>query len=271
MDATKTKIAIYIVTYKNDQLLNRCLDSIFRSHIPDNILVSVNVINNYRRVQLEPPFQDYVTILNNDLRPEQSTGHLARNWNQAIMKGFRDINNPSNDLLILCQNDVVFCPSFITYIIEQTSKYDYIALGRGDEVQVMNTKAIKKIGMYDERFCNIGFQEADYFLRARILHKDKVSINDGFHGREWNPIDDVFGKILHWVPTGDMRKDEPHILSRQHHETSERVFHHKWGHSHSQDWDNTNISQITEVPPQYMFYPYFERQLPDLEKKYVIY
>jgi hypothetical protein len=46
---------------------------------------------------------------------------------------------------------------------------------------VATSNAVKQVGLFDERFCNIGLQEADYFLRCLLYNKDRSSLNDIEH------------------------------------------------------------------------------------------
>ena len=86
------KIKIYIVTYKNDKCLNTNLRSLFCSDLM-NYDYEINVINNHSQINIDPKFKK-VKLLNNNLRVDFSTGHLSRNWNQALINGFQDLNNP---------------------------------------------------------------------------------------------------------------------------------------------------------------------------------
>lgn len=48
-------------------------------------------------------------------------------------------------------------------------------------------EAVKKVGLWDERFCVIGVHEGDYFLRQKLFNPLCSSINDLSHGRMYNP------------------------------------------------------------------------------------
>jgi hypothetical protein len=264
------RIKIFIVTYNNDNVLRRCIESI--STNDHKGIMSVTVINNYPTINLHGINYKKLNVINNSVRPIFSTGHLSRNWNQCIMHGLKDIDNPECDILILAQNDVVFAPNFIDNILQHITRYNYLAFGRGDELQIMTPQSIKSIGMYDERFCNIGFQEADYFLRAVLLNKDKSSINDHFHGRVHNP---VMNNVILDVPSGYMRNDENHDKSRVYHTISRNVFTHKWAGLLPLGEDPENWTQIVKdtpiCPKQYIMYPYFELKLPSITEKYIVY
>lgn len=264
------RVSIFVVTFKNDPVLNRCLHSICNEQVPFGVTLNVTVLNNFGGVEIAPQLQSRVKVLNNEARPDNSTGHLARSWNQAIMHAFGSLETPQSDCVIMCQNDVVFKQGYLTNILSCMTRYDYVTIGRGDEVQVMTLNGLKRIGMFDERFCNIGYQEADYFLKARLLHAHKVSINDGLHGRLWNPIPGIFETVLQPVEIGCSRKDACHVDSLKHHDISLRMFAHKWGALQPECWRQDLLSRVASVPKQYMYYPYFERHLPDLDQKYLV-
>lgn len=272
-------IKVYIVTYKKTDLLIRCLRSLFDgSNNMHNVKVSV--MNNYvpNHVPIldlpEDLLNEKITIIHNSARPEFSTGHLARNWNQCIIDGIKDIQNPDCEMIILAQEDAMFAPGALNKIsqILKEGRYNYITLGKGDEVQIMTPESVKAIGLYDERFCNIGYQEADYFRRAYLHNPEKSSINDGHHGRVHNPLPDIF-EIICDVLCGNQRHEPELMRSAQYNPVSIEVYRHKWhGWERGEAWWNS-LGYPDHVPDakQYMMYPYFEKYLPDLDKKYYCY
>jgi hypothetical protein len=281
------KVSIFVVTYKNENLLHTCLTSILHAvmQAPKQYDINITVLNNFETLTLSEEFKE-IKIINNNARPSFSTGHLARSWNQCILHGIKDIENPDCDVLVLAQNDTVFEPEFFTECDILLNKYKYIQVGCGDELQIMTPESIKAIGIYDERFCNIGFQEADYFLRAILLYKDNVSINDTFHGRVHNPINNEM--LITNSQSGFIRKDLYHTMSSKYHNISYRMFLYKWmgilpfrcipvtsldvkeikDKFPIEQWDDY-IKNIKVCAKQYMMYPYFESKLPDLDKKYI--
>lgn len=261
---TDLRIHIFVVTYTNEPLLLRCLDSVAEAQkVAEAASVRVTVLNNFGELAL--PDRPGVTVVNNAARPDFSTGHLARSWNQAILHGFRDPNDPACDLLVLAQNDSVFQPNFLAAIKRHAARFCYVTFGHGDEVQVMTPEAIRRIGLYDERFCNIGYHEADYFLRALIAAPQAVSINDAHHGRVHNPVANDVTKL---VTTGYMRKDPAHIASIAHHGLSRRVFAYKWGKGTDPHLWRDAARSLRVCAKQFMMYPYFEAALPQKEHKY---
>jgi hypothetical protein len=165
----------------------------------------------------------------------------------------------------MAQNEVVFRAGFLAALKRHAARFCYMTFGHGDEVQVMTPEAVRRIGLYDERFCNIGFHEADCFLRALIAAPEAVSINDDFHGRVHNPVPN---DVTEHVATGYSRRDPAHLASmaasfaygseaRPYHGISRRVFAHKWAGADPQNWGHAARS-LRECAKQYMMYPYFK-------------
>jgi len=197
------KIKQFIATYNNEFQINKCLDSIFNSLNKYELsILEIFIINNHSNLNIHKEYLGKVKILNNELRPDFSTGHLSRTWNQSIINGFKDLKNPDCDILITNHDDTKFVDNYIEKLINYHKTYDFITFGRGDNFISYTVNAVKKIGLWDERFCNIGHHEQDYFLRANKFLKDK-SINDSDF-MIVNPID----SLLLYYPAGFERKEE---------------------------------------------------------------
>jgi hypothetical protein len=256
------KIKVYIVTYNNDEILKRNLDKLYASDLL-TYDYSVNIINNYSGLI---GFDNYpnLKILNNVLRPDFSNGHLSRNWNEAIINGFKDLNNPDADLVITLQNDTFVKPNCFSNLINEHNNYDFIQIGAGDQLMSFNVNAIKYIGLFDERFNSIGYQEADYFMNAYVMYKDKVSINDGeTHGRIHNPIEYIFDKFI-----DPDRSLNGQFHSWNWHKYNYELFYIKWG-CPPEHWNN--IPNLPKEPriSKFFYYPYFEKDILTLkEQKY---
>lgn len=236
---------------------------------------SLYIINNHSNFSVEDKFNKYVEVLHNHLRPDFSTGHLSRNWNQAIINGFKDLNNPDCDILITSQNDCEFDEDFIPNLIEWHKKYSFIQFGAGDHFMSYTVDSIKKVGLWDERFCNIGYQEADYFLRQLLYNTNECSINDNFHKRSHNREKN---NIILKTPSGHDRHDIFHLESTQYHKISKNVYKEKWGntpdiHKTNVEWSFDSLNHLELQIPSFFYYPYFEINLPEntlKEQKYII-
>jgi hypothetical protein len=258
------KIKQYIVNYNNDLILNGCLESIFNNLTEYELsILEVYIINNHSNINIHNNFVDKVVILNNETRPDFSTGHLARNWNQAIINGFKNLNNPDCDILITNQNDTIFKKNYITNIIELHKTYDFVNFGHGDNYISYTPNAIKRVGLWDERFCNIGHQETDYFIRiARYLY-EKSSYNDvgkhlPFH------INPIHNNIIEVIPSGNQRNESSHNQSKQYHNYSLNILLKKWNLSHHPVFVKTTLDDVIDYEQMlnnYFYYPYFEKDM----------
>ncbi len=127
------RIKQYIVTYNNNDVLNKCLESLLPTFTNSSKAdYECFIINNHTNFYIDDKFKEFVTIIHNNLRPDSSTGHLSRNWNEAIINGFDNLNNPISDILITNQNDCEFQPNFLEEIIELHKKYSFVQFGAGD-------------------------------------------------------------------------------------------------------------------------------------------
>jgi hypothetical protein len=137
-------------------------------------------------------------------------------------------------------------------------KYNFITNGIGDALHSYTVDALKTVGLWDERFCNIGYQEGDYFLRHK-LYNPNSSINDDAHKRTHNSVDtDIVarGRIC-----GFRRQVESNVSSMKYHKVSAEAFKKKWGTCpiSGKFWDITKDMLL----PQFILYPYFECNLID--------
>jgi hypothetical protein len=255
------KIKLYINTYDANNILNDyCLKSLFESDFDQDGTI-INVVDNHSNVFIKEEYREKVKVIHNQLRPDFSTGHLARSWNLCLINGFIDLDNPDCDIVILCQVDSFFNKEWFLNVLKlkNTYKLDYATSGSGDQFQYFTPEAIKNIGLYDERFCNIGYQEADYFLRAAKYHPDKTSINDAGHGRIFNNLNLIF-LDTEKLETGCTRGEPSHVESRKYHSVSSNMFYHKWDVS-PQDWLSNTICNASLKTNNYILYPYFENKI----------
>jgi hypothetical protein len=260
------KIKLYIVTYKNEKDLTNNLESIFNSNLVHDLEVSI--INNHSEFKLNK-FLDKVKIIHNDLRPDFSTGHLSRNWNEAIINGFKNINHPDCDILIHCQDDTVFHQNWMNHLIEAHRNFSFIQYGIGDNFCSYTPEAIKNIGIWDERFNGIGYQEADFFLRAFIHNRENSSINDFHHDRVWQPLkNEICFRTAPIYVNEKLNISEDHKKSSVYHSLNKNFFKRKWN-MNPENWSEylfkSNIKN--SLIENWIYYPYFELEIPNLEQK----
>jgi GT2 family glycosyltransferase len=146
------KIKFYVVTYNRKDHLNKTLESLFSTDISSHD-VEVYVVNNHTNFSVEEKFSGKIKVLHNVMRPDFSTGHLSRNYNEIFIHGFRDLSNPDCDILMHSHDDNTFHPQLFSKMVELHSKFDLITFSQGCGFMSYNAEAVKKIGMWDEK-CN---------------------------------------------------------------------------------------------------------------------
>lgn len=263
------KIKQYIITYNNEFQINSCLESIFSKLSSEELsILEINIINNHSNFVLHDEFVGKVNVLHNVLRPDFSTGHLARNWNQAIINGFEDLKNPDCDILITNQDDTRFRDNYINNLIKLHDRFDLIQFGWGDNFISYTPNAVKRIGLWDERFCNIGYQEADYLTRAAIYLKDKACINDFSHYRLLNNVDDS-ECVIQIIDSGNYRGESYHHTSSKFHNHSKFIYEQKWEINPENAF--SNIENVSPKMNSFVLYPYFEKDIETLDEQFFIY
>jgi len=260
-------IRVFTTTYDNDRMLERNIRTLLESDLTEHDY-DIYVINNYGTLTI--PDQPRVTVLDNNLRPDFSTGHLSRNWNQALMLGFEDLKDPACTYVVCTQNDAVFKPEWVKSLHQLHQEFDLVTFGAGDEFHSYTPQAVIRIGMWDERFCNLGFHVADQWLRALIYHRERSSINDQHHGRAWNPR---ANRIIDRVPVGWERKEPSHVVARRYNKFTRHLFSKKWRGLQPNAWNTAALHKwLPQGPalPEYVLYPYFEKDIDFSDKNYVI-
>lgn len=263
-------VKVYLVTYNNEQRINENLLRFFETtrHRSDVSFV-VHVINNHSRFSLHPEVRDRVVVWHNVTRPDWSCGHLSRDYNAAFINGFVNLNTPQCDQIICGHDDIWYKNNWFEKLEEIHKTYDFYAGDYGCSMTSYLPSAVKSIGMWDERICNIGYHEADYYLRALMYNGEKSTINDHFGGRVYNPTEVLFDH-----PPENPNKRQHSEASLAYHANSRKIFAAKWGKVHPEQWAtrlrNTPIPR-TPLIPTFMNYPYFELDIDNLDEKGYIY
>jgi len=275
-------IKVFIVTYRRNKILNKTLDILLNktdfSSIPKT---EVNIINNHSDFHLNEEFVDKVNVIHNNARPDWDTGNLARNWNQSLVHGFKDLNNPETKIVVTMQNDIVLHPNWATNLLKLHQKYTFITGCLGDNVISYRPDAVKKIGMWDERFIAPGNKEADYYIRALIYNKEQSMINDTVHNRLLNnhdalPLDtpEYHGGDKDWL---EIKSND--LWDEAWYHTSQ-IFRWKWKDTWKTQpaytgWLTKWTKDFVENPPtppkvpSFVQYYYFEKDIEMHNKNYV--
>jgi len=275
------KTKLYILTYKNAPDLNSGLEYLFNSDagplIGSNI--EVFIINNHTQFGIDPKYVPYVKVLHNVLQPDFGTGHNSRNWNQALILGFKSLTNPDCDMVITAHDDTWYGKNWYALIQECLfNGYTYTAWGLGDNIQTWTPAAVKRIGLWDERFCVLAHAEYDYFFKAALYNGDKSTVNDIWHGRQIN------GKHFpHYawnvMPFHNAVLQRPPQNPERHAQADGRIstmfmgrefFYHKWGVIPEIIGTTEMLAMGIKKPkvPTYMFYPYFEQDIETKEEQF---
>lgn len=258
------KIKLYIVTYNNNEILKQNISRLYESDL-QKYDYTIYVINNYSKINDRDILQkERLHVLDNLVRPDFSNGHLSRNWNQAIINGFESIKNPQSDIVVLMQNDTYVKQNCFSRLVDLHEKYSFIAMGNGDQFMSYTIDAVKNIGIWDERFCSIGYQEADYFLSAFVFNRDMSSINDYHHGRVHNAIYEKTesDKLL----IEDYSSLNKQFHSFDWHDYNLKLFKEKWGID-PQSWNHSQDTCLHPRIKRYCYYPYFEKDILTLKEQ----
>lgn len=262
-------IKLYIVTYKGIDRINKTLRSIFDSDLMDYDY-QVNIINNHSSDYVHSEYNEKVRKLENNLRPDWSTGHLSRNWNQALLDGFRDLNNPDCPIVVHCQDDCIFNEDWVEKLLPLHEQYNFVQNGHGDQFCSYLPEAVKRVGLWDERLCGISYQAGDYFYRNLMHNKDGCTINDPGHRRLHNTIFEDIGRSTSYLVNPDVREidgqwtQEPYSLK-----ISKKIMDRKYDGVKIHPWTR----EVIENTPKrikcenVIYYPYFEKDIYDLDGK----
>lgn len=262
------KVKLYILTWRDPTALNNNLRTLFEgfTHLSEkfNPRIDVNVINNHTDFEIHEKYGSHVNVIHNRAQPDFATAMLARMWNLALIHGFRDLKNPDCDIVVTAQDDTVWNHDWIIQLLKVMSKFDFYADDAGDMVCAYRADAVKKIGLWDERF-HYGFGEGDYFLRAIKYLPEKSSINDFAHGRVWN-------HTLHLAqrPEPDTTRYEEQSRSHRFRSLSWANFLYKWKHTEMEGRWPEKIQEMvlqSETVPSTILYPYFELDVENLQEK----
>jgi len=180
------KIKLYIATYKRNDVLAETLDCLFESDFTEVCDGEVFVLSNHTSIEIQDRHKDKVKVIRNEGRPDWSNGNLSESWNQALVHGFKDLKKPDCDYVVTFQNDALVDKNWCSNVIKFHEKFDYIKGQFGDNVMSFSPEHIKKVGLYDERFCSIQFKEADFDIRSMQRNKDRIYLNDIMHRIEYN-------------------------------------------------------------------------------------
>lgn len=180
------KIKVFIATYKRNKALSETLDILFDSDFSNVCNGEVFVLSNHTSTEIQDRHKDKVKVIRNEGRPDWSNGNLGETWNQAIVHGFKNLKKPECDYVVCLQNDAIVDKNWCSNLIKFHERFDFIQGKFGDNAMSFTPAHIKKVGLFDERFCSIQFKEADYQLRSCQRNPNRTYIDDIMHRITWN-------------------------------------------------------------------------------------
>jgi hypothetical protein len=191
------QMRVFVVVYKKHSLAQQLVAQLLSS---DLVLLSfeITVISNWGHFTLPdaPPFANFngsLSVIQNTIRSPRSWGHLAREWNAALMHGFGNLEKPQSDVVVLIHGDASLTGGqWAQELYAEHGGADgggtlFLQSGRGDIFTSVTAEGVRTIGIWDEHFVDVGAQEADYFLRAVRFGFDRVRISDFGHLRMHRP------------------------------------------------------------------------------------
>jgi len=251
------KLNIWIVTYNRPECVNQTIVDLLES-TPDS--VPINIISNHSKLDLSKDYGLRVKTWLNNLRPDESWGYLARNWNQCFYLGLKDYE------WVLCtQDDVRFRKGWVEKI-QENPNYDFYTAPLFDVIFMLNREAFKEIGWFDERFLCVDMQDNDYLRRAyQNLDRKKICIEDGhgwtINGKPAGFINSI-GLSEYWRhgPAEGYQPpdDRPRGSDKIHFRLNDTYRHQKWGIVGKANSQELNLKQRI---PEVDWYPWFTKYI----------
>ena len=124
-------IKIFILTYNAPDELDQNLKSLFACDFPKN-KIEINIINNHSQNFKIDPIYSGLIIHHQTLRADWGCGTPARDWNQALVLGFKSLKFPLCEQIILCQNDCIWDIDWYSKLENIHISYDFYQCSWGD-------------------------------------------------------------------------------------------------------------------------------------------
>jgi len=151
-------------------------------------------------------------------------------------------------------------------LIKLHDDYTLIQNGLGDSFISYLPEAVRQIGLWDERFI-FSYHVEDYLLRAVLYNRKNSCINDKGHNRILNPVfDDKINKSANYLVNADPREiDEAWEQSSYSYHIGQKLLELKY--SGLKFDEIKNESSFVPKINNHVYYPYFEKDIHDLEGK----
>jgi len=182
--------------------------------------------------------------------PPEHVGCMAKMWNLAMIWAFRD---PEVEWLLCSMDDTEVSAGWPELLASRDA--DLYLAPASDLCFLLNRRALRLAGWFDERFPVIGYQDWDWEARAvRALGACRVVVEDQ-HGWVVNPI----GLSAFWRHAGGGATPTTRDMRHQH--QARAWLEEKWGNdaSHGADFWNRAMAGPGPKVPEVEWYPWFDR------------
>lgn len=283
---------MFIVTFNRPQALRETLDCLAATDWDGETFL----INNHSRRDPAGPggFPSGIRIghvFHNDLRPDRSVGNLAENYNQALLHGFVSLSRPDTDVVITLQDDALLAADWWTQARRLLERFAFVEGRYGDNIVCHRAESARRVGMWDENIFGIQYKEGDYWIRQLISNRDGAFIHDPMHNIHLNadggaPVLDIRGHRNFAEREDGLKRlaDDPgHAIIKQaairERDLALNYFLRKWSGTWREeprkrtwvmDWPREFYDDPPKLPPalpQYVRYPWFEKDVYDLAGK----
>lgn len=190
-------IQFWILTFNRPKSLNRLIDNLWSQNKP-----KIYVFNNAPVAHIDYPNRVALQV-DNHMGTNESTSWCARSWNSIYIKALE-----RGDEIVCLQDDTNVGPNFVSWITEQSKKYDFMFGPAGDQFHFINKSVIQNVGWWDERYNGCYCADADYLRRVWLRHqRERISVEEshgwGFYHNVSGIYDNVIARTPNNVPDPD--------------------------------------------------------------------
>lgn len=175
-----TDIKTWILTFDRPHALNRLIETLGKQG------TKCSVFSNHPKVQILNSNKEYVEdVVVNTLNSTHSNSWCARSWNSIMIRSM----GSTATKLALIQDDTFVSPTYVSWLDEQSKKYDFMWGPGGDQWQYLTFDVLKNTGYWDERYIGCYCGDADYLRRVWMNNDHKrISVEEahpwGFYHNE---------------------------------------------------------------------------------------
>ncbi|QKF93887.1 hypothetical protein QKU48_gp0429 [Fadolivirus algeromassiliense] len=171
----------FYILIENINILDKTIDCAKSLHT-ENSEVNLIFYKNYKFI---PKFNSIDNIFN--LHHFMNKSQLL---NFCVINAFHDFSSPKTKVIAILNNNILLDNTCYEYITDYHNIYDLIQLYYGGDYISFTVNVPKKIGLFDEGFCDSDYMIADYYLNAK-LNNINISVNDLLFNLTLNSIPNI--------------------------------------------------------------------------------